>query len=112
LDAYLEELHPALAEVKAAADAVLGMNQDAIVRKSEVAQRAANRYVTFLAIAAALGLLIAIIGTATITSRVVRPLSILGQATRRLGEGDLASRAQVAGTDEIARVAGDFNRMA
>jgi signal transduction histidine kinase len=41
-----------------------------------------------------------------------RRLSALEDAAVRLGQGDLTARAPQTGTDEIARVAGAFNRMA
>ena len=42
----------------------------------------------------------------------LRPLSVLTHAVRRIGEKDFAARAKVAGTDEIATLATDFNAMA
>jgi signal transduction histidine kinase len=47
-----------------------------------------------------------------VTTRLVRPLSVLSQAARRVGQGDLAVRARLDGKDEIAEVARDFNAMA
>jgi signal transduction histidine kinase len=53
------------------------------------------------------------LAAALITRRaVLRPLQVLHQAVRRLGEGDLEVRAAVAGQDEIAQLARDFNAMA
>ncbi|MDG4823200.1 HAMP domain-containing sensor histidine kinase [Asanoa sp. WMMD1127] len=43
---------------------------------------------------------------------VLRPVRELGRAARRLGEGDLHSRATVRGTDELAGVALIFNQTA
>jgi two-component system sensor histidine kinase MtrB len=40
---------------------------------------------------------------------VLRPVRDLGQAARRLGEGDLTIRLRVRGTDELSAVAGTFN---
>jgi methyl-accepting chemotaxis protein len=47
-----------------------------------------------------------------LTGRLLRPLDCLGQAARRVGEGDLDSRATVVGGDEIAGLAREFNEMA
>ncbi len=44
--------------------------------------------------------------------RVVRPLAELDATARALSAGDVALRARVAGTDEPARLAASFNRMA
>ena len=44
---------------------------------------------------------------------LLRPLGVLGQAARRLGEGDLAARARVDGQATRSRaLAGEFNTMA
>ncbi|MEV0716034.1 HAMP domain-containing sensor histidine kinase [Asanoa sp. NPDC050611] len=43
---------------------------------------------------------------------VLRPVRELGRAARRLGEGDLRTRATVRGTDELAGVAQIFNQTA
>jgi signal transduction histidine kinase len=58
-----------------------------------------------------------LIGAAVLVAMVLfypakRRLRALEQAAQRLGEGDLSARAPQKGGDEIARVAGAFNRMA
>jgi signal transduction histidine kinase len=98
--------------VKSSGDPILAMNQDAMVRKSHKAKQTADRSVTLLIVVSIAGLLVALFASTIITGRLLRPLSVLGQATRRLGEGDLAARALVQGQDEIAKLAADFNAMA
>ncbi|MDP2324834.1 MAG: HAMP domain-containing protein, partial [Gammaproteobacteria bacterium] len=44
--------------------------------------------------------------------RQMRPLERLEAGTRRLAQGDFASRVEVKGNDEFASLAGSFNRMA
>lgn len=56
--------------------------------------------------------LLALIGTALLSRRVVRPIGILTAASQRLGQGDLAGRVPVSGNDELAQLARSFNRMA
>jgi signal transduction histidine kinase len=48
----------------------------------------------------------------TWVSRLLRPLGVLSNASRRIGQGDLAVRAVVSGNDEVALLARDFNEMA
>ncbi|GAB3975395.1 ATP-binding protein [Plantactinospora veratri] len=55
---------------------------------------------------------VAIIATALLSHRVLRPIAILTAASQRLGRGDLTSRVPVRGNDEIAVLARSFNRMA
>ena len=71
--------------------------------KSEVVPRVAFVLVAFLAI-----LLIARFGGEMLVLRRMRTLS---SAVRKVGEGDLGARAMVGGKDEIAQLAGEFNKM-
>ncbi|MHB8878238.1 MAG: sensor histidine kinase [Myxococcaceae bacterium] len=109
---YFDRLMPRFTVLKDAADAILAMNQDAMVYKSDQARRAADRSVTLLVVVSVLGLLVALYSSTSLTSRLLRPVSVLGLATRRIGQGDLAVRAKVEGSDEIATLAADFNAMA
>jgi two-component system, NtrC family, sensor histidine kinase KinB len=109
---YFDELLPASHSVREAAEAVLVLNQDAMVRKSEQARRIAQWSVGALAAISLAGLMIALYTSTAMTRLWLRPLSVLGQATRRIRDGDLAARAGVEGEDEIAQLAADFNAMA
>lgn len=70
---------------------------------SEVAPRVAFVIVAFLVI-----LLIARFGGEVL---VLRRMRVLSSAVQKMGGGDLSARAMVAGNDEIARLAGEFNKM-
>ncbi|MFI5316647.1 MAG: ATP-binding protein [Myxococcota bacterium] len=111
-ETYFAELAPAVAAVKQSAETVLALNQDAMVRKSDAAERTAQRLDTLLIVAAVFGCLVGVASSGLLTARFLRPLGVLSQAARRLGEGDVAARARVAGSDEIAQVASEFNTMA
>jgi two-component system sensor histidine kinase BaeS len=65
-----------------------------------------------LLVAAAVVAAVAIIGTALLSHRVLRPIGILTVASRQLGQGDLTRRVPVRGHDELAGLARSFNRMA
>ena len=108
---YFDHLHPAFARVKDAADFVLDLNQDAMVRKSEQAQRAARRQNAALIAATLVALLVGVLSSIWLTSRLLRPLGVLAQAARSIGAGDLDARAIVSGKDEIALLASEFNAM-
>ena len=109
---YFDELEPGFQAVKRAADQILAMNQDAMVRKSDAAQQMARRMSNLMTAVALAALLLGVLASAWLTSRLLRPLESLGQATRRIGEGDLEANARVIGHDEIANLARDFNAMA
>ncbi|MGW1617008.1 sensor histidine kinase [Streptomyces sp. NPDC002285] len=61
--------------------------------------------------AGVVGLLV-ILGALVLGRTVLRPVRALSRAARGLGNGDLDHRVPVAGRDEIACLARDFNRMA
>ena len=109
---YFSELEPAFERVKNAADEILAMNQDAMVRKSNEVRRTAERMnnITIVAVAAALAL--GLIVSTMLTQRLLRPLSVLSEATQKLGEGKFDARASLQGGDELAQLARDFNAMA
>ena len=109
---YVDELQPRSISVHAAADEVLSLNQDAMVRKSELARKEAERVDTLLIAATILALLAGVLASTALTARLLRPLSVLTQAARRIGEGDLEARARVAGSDEVSQLASEFNQMA
>ncbi len=110
--AYFADVLPAVRAVKQSAESILALNQDAMVRKSDAAERSAQHLNELLIAAAALGCLVGVLSSGLLTTRLLRPLGVLSQAARRLGEGDVAARAQVAGRDELAQVALEFNTMA
>jgi two-component system sensor histidine kinase BaeS len=62
--------------------------------------------------AAALVALLTVAGTVLLSRRVLRPIAALTTASQRLGQGDLSLRVPVRGRDELAKLAGSFNRMA
>ncbi|MGB8296950.1 MAG: HAMP domain-containing protein, partial [Polyangia bacterium] len=106
---YFEALLPAFDETKQAADRILDMNQDAIVRKSERAERSAQRFQQLVIIAVAAALLGGLLVSISLTTRLLRPLGVVGAAVRRFGQGDLHARARLQGRDEVAQLAGEFN---
>jgi two-component system, NtrC family, sensor histidine kinase KinB len=109
---YFPLLLPKFLAVKDAADVILAMNQDAMIHKSDRAQKFASDANTLLVVVSVAGLVLAIIGSSVLTTRILRPLNVLGQTTRRLGEGDLAVRARVGTKDEIGELAREVNTMA
>jgi NtrC-family two-component system sensor histidine kinase KinB len=109
---YFVTLLPEFLAVKDAADAILAMNQDAMIRKSDAAQRRSDDSNELLVAVSLVGLVLALIASSVMTVRILRPLSVVGQTARRLGEGDLAVRAKVEGGDELADLARELNTMA
>ncbi len=110
--AYLRLLAAPSDAVKDSAEEILAINQDAMVRKGERAQRRAEEFQVLLLLAVLLAALLGLLASIGLTSRTLRPVGIVAAAVRRFGQGDLAARARVGGGDEIAQLAGEFNTMA
>ena len=109
---YFDELLPDFLAVKNAADVILAMNQDAMTGKSDRARALAQESNTLVIAVSIAGLVLGLAASSWLTVRLLRPLSVLGQTARRLGEGDLAVRARVERSDEIGALARELNTMA
>ena len=109
---YFGELEPAFEKVKNAADEILAMNQDAMVRKSNDVRRTAERMNNITIVAVLVALVLGLVLSTMLTQRLLRPLSQLSHATKSLGEGNFNARANLQGNDELAQLARDFNAMA
>jgi NtrC-family two-component system sensor histidine kinase KinB len=109
---YFEVMEPSFLRVKAAADRVLEINQDAMVLKSDAARRTSDRNRAFLLLSTGMALGLGLLASVTLTSRALRPLGRLSMAVRRIGEGDLDARARLEGHDEIAQVGRELDTMA
>jgi two-component system, NtrC family, sensor histidine kinase KinB len=109
---YVEVLSPAFVRVKDSADAILAINQDAMVERSDE-QRRKSELAKSLTLVAVLGaLLLGLLASSSLVARALRPVAVLGQAVRRLGQGDLDARVRVTDRGEIGQLAQDFNAMA
>jgi signal transduction histidine kinase len=109
---YFSELEAAFYKVKGAADEILAINQDAMVRKSDAVRRTAERMNTITLAVALIALALGLFVSSLLTRRMLQPLSALSEATHRIGEGNFDTRAHVRGNDELAQLAHDFNAMA
>jgi signal transduction histidine kinase len=70
---------------------------------------AVNRW---LLIAAGAAGLLAVVLTFFISQRMLKPIEALTSAAQRMARGDLSSRVEVPGSDEIGKLANAFNAMA
>ncbi len=109
---YLAVLSPAFVHVKDSADTILAINQDAMVERSEQLRRKGEFARTLTLVAVLAALLLGLLASGGLVARALRPVAVLGQAVRRVGEGDLDARVRVADGGEIGQLARDFNAMA
>ncbi len=109
---YLSTLNPSFVAVKDAADVILNMNQDSMLRRSESLRRRSEQVQRLTVFGVIGALVIGLWFSSRLTTRALRPVSVLSQAVRRLGQGDLEARAVVEPAGEIGQLAKDFNAMA
>jgi NtrC-family two-component system sensor histidine kinase KinB len=109
---YLSALAPAFVRVKDSADTILAINQDAMVARSEQQTRKSEMAKTLTLVAVLAALLVGLLASGALVARALRPVAVLGQAVRRVGEGDLDARVRVDDSGEIGQLARDFNAMA
>jgi len=109
---YLAVLSPAFVRVKNSADTILAINQDAMVERSEEQRRKSELAKTVTLVAVLAALLAGLLASGSLVARALRPMSVLGQAVRRVGQGDLDARVRVNDSSEIGQLAQDFNAMA
>jgi signal transduction histidine kinase len=109
---YFDVLQPTFLRVKQGADDILGLNQDAMVRKSDAVADRGRLLEQLVTIAVVMASILGLLAATWLIARALRPLGVVTAAVRRFGEGDAKARADVRGADEIAEVAGEFNRMA
>jgi signal transduction histidine kinase len=109
---HLGPLQAASAAVRAAADEVLVLNDQAMHDRSLEAQRMAHGLLAFM-LAATLGALaLGLFASSVLTARTARPISELAHTVRRFGEGHLDARVRPEGHDEIADLSREFDTMA
>ncbi len=109
---YFSELEAAFYQVKAAADEILAINQDAMVRKSDAVRRTGGAHESHYDYRA-----LCRIGAGCFVSISVDPPHVAAavgaeRGHSRIGEGNFDTRAHVRGNDELAQLAHDFNAMA
>ena len=109
---YFDALEAAFYKVKSAADEILTINQDTMVRKSDDVRRTAERMNAVTMTVAFAALVLGLFVSMIITRRLLQPVSALSDASRKIGEGKFDTRAHVRGNDELAQLARDFNTMA
>jgi len=110
---YFQSLEPQFDTVRASADRLLRLNQEAMRRKADAASRIARRWL-FVTLALALVLMAAGVAIElSLSKAIVGPVAQLTAATARLASGDLDTPAvRVQSADEIGALAVSFNRMA
>lgn len=109
---YFDKLRPLSLAIEASAAELLALNQDAMVRKSDRAEATAEWLKGVVPLVAVVALLLGVLTSASVTTRLLQPLQMLTRTVRRIGEGEFETRANIPGGDELAQLAGNVNSMA
>lgn len=109
---YFARLEPLFNQLRARCDALLQLNQRAMLAKSEAAAGVAQKwFLTTLLIAGSL-VLASLALAIFLSNRIVRPVRELTATTAKIAGGDLNARAKIISTDEVGVLAAEYNRMA
>lgn len=109
---YFQFLEPLFLKVKRGADAVLAINQDAMLRKSDQVKRLTREVSAWMTLTAAGALLLGLAGSVALIGRILRPVTVLTHTAHRLGAGDLDARATVHGPGELVVLGRELNALA
>jgi len=109
---FVDELEPAFLAVRRAADAILAINHEAIMHKSERARQTAEQMNTTLLLASLVAVLGGSLLSIILTSRLLQPLALMTRTVQRIGAGEFDTRITIPGRDELAQLAGNVNTMA
>jgi NtrC-family two-component system sensor histidine kinase KinB len=90
---------------------MVALNTAALTRKNEQANRAASRASQYLALFAAVSLLLGLMFVLSVPEAAVLPLRKLTNSLEHAAEQDFTATIPVESTDEFGRVATAFNRM-
>lgn len=109
---YMHDVSPLFTRVRDACVRLRLLNEEAMygasLRAGEIARGAI--WSTSLTAAASLG--VALVFSMVLADRIVRPIRRFMEASRHISDGDYAVQVPVGGSDELSRLAGEFNRMA
>ena len=111
LTLYLEQLQPAREYLHRAINEILTINHDFMQLKSERARRTSRSLVELMLAVSAGACVLGLLLSASLTRRMLRPLSVLNQTVRRLAKGDFDARVWLPGNDEVSELAAEVNVM-
>ncbi|MGH8094781.1 MAG: ATP-binding protein [Chthoniobacterales bacterium] len=109
---YFGEMLPTFTEIKDTANAILRINQEAMLKADRDARRISAASTRYMIIALAGGLLIALFFAVRLQESILRPIRALTASSQELGQGNLDQVVPVLSRDELGQLADAFNKMA
>lgn len=109
---YFQELLPVFTEIKDAAQAIITLNQDNMLKSDREARELSVRSTRYMVFASVLGIAAAIFFAARLQKAVLQPILALTAVSKELGEGKLDQIVPVESKDELGELADAFNKLA
>lgn len=111
-DTNYNKLETLFGNLREHCDALLRLNQAAMLAKSDSARSTADAWFRQMIVVATLLTLAGLALAVVLSERIVRPVRELTRTTAQLAGGNLDVRARIASHDEIGLLAAEYNRMA
>ena len=109
---YHETILPSFQSVRDACIRLREINQDAMSKASERAHRIAQRAVWSMVIIGSAAVMIGLGFSLLLSNLTVRPVRQMMEATQKISEGDYDVDISTGSSDELGRLANEFNSMA
>lgn len=109
---YHETVLPAFKVIRDECIRLREINQETMFAASDLAAQVAHRAIASVLVIGAAAILLGLGFSLLLSHVIVHPLRLLTGATRRLSEGDYDVRVEARSSDELGRLAEDFNTMA
>jgi signal transduction histidine kinase len=109
---YFSRLAPRFLALKDRCDALLHLNQQAMLRANDRAIRLADRATWSTVAVAILATVLGLAHALRFSTAIAAPLKAMAETAQRIGQGDLEQQIEVRSRDEIGVLAAEFNRMA
>jgi len=108
---YHESVYPLFFVVRKSCIQLRHLNEETMYAASIRAGQVAKRAIWSTLLVAGAAFIVALSFSLFLAERIVRPLKLFMDASRKISSGDYAVQVPVETVDELGRLAGEFNRM-
>ncbi len=109
---YQQSVYPLFASVRELCIRLRHLNEETMYAASLRAREVADRAIWSTSLVAATALVLALIFSLILAERVVGPIRRFMEASRQISEGNYSVQVRAETSDELGRLAGEFNEMA
>jgi NtrC-family two-component system sensor histidine kinase KinB len=109
---YQQSVYPLFASVRELCIRLRHLNEETMYAASVRAREVADRAIWSTSLVAASALVLALIFSLILAERIVGPIRRFMEASRQISEGNYSVQVRAETSDELGRLAGEFNQMA